>query len=64
MFLVAVAQLVERWSVEPVVAGSNPVGHPVRNYVLFLIKPRINRRNYPLLQDLNCAVNFSNGVTR
>jgi hypothetical protein len=27
-FAVAVAQLVEHWIVAPVVAGSNPVGHP------------------------------------
>ncbi len=28
LITVAVAQLVERWIVVPVVAGSNPVGHP------------------------------------
>ena len=28
---VAVAQLVERWIVDPAVAGSKPVGHPTRN---------------------------------
>ena len=27
--MVAVAQLVERWIVAPVVVGSNPIGHPI-----------------------------------
>ena len=30
--MVVVAQLVERWIVIPVVAGSNPVDHPVGPY--------------------------------
>ena len=42
VFLVAVAQLVEHWSVEPVVAGSNPVGHP-----------RVKRANDLARRDLN-----------
>jgi hypothetical protein len=29
-FMVTVAQLVEPWTVTPVVAGSNPVSHPIR----------------------------------
>lgn len=44
--VVTVAQLVEPWTVTPVVAGSNPVSHPI--FLLFdnilIIKPSIGRQ--------------------
>ena len=41
LFLVAVAQLVERWIVAPAVAGSKPVGHPK------IGKRRLGQRDTP-----------------
>lgn len=36
--MVTVAQLVEPWTVTPVVAGSNPVSHPIILFLSFLLK--------------------------
>ena len=44
--VVTVAQLVEPWTVTPVVAGSNPVSHPIiRRIPCFVIFLQVSRPN-------------------
>lgn len=49
--VVTVAQLVEPWTVTPVVAGSNPVSHPI-SYFQFLII------YIPIVSDLHLVYLF------
>jgi hypothetical protein len=48
VFVVSVAQLVERWIVAPVVEGSNPFTHPIFPPHIFIAARLINYLN-PLI---------------